>query len=206
MKYDAITEILRNLGINNGNKIKTKELTENLDYFTKELNFELGNITDANYQKYKKTININNKSKTILLNNPEGENEIEVLYKDNNDFINLKFKENKAYIDYLNIKFQNGIYILDELKTKINYYDKETIDYILNKKLSNREEYYLDQKSIENYGFIADEEIQLKDDNKEQIKLFKKLITNSKEENIILLEEMKNKEKTKTLVKKYNIN
>ena len=106
----------------------------------------------------------------------------------------------------MNIKFQNGIYILDELKTKINYYDKETIDYILNKKLSNREEYYLDQKSIENYGFIADEEIQLKDDNKEQIKLFKKLITNSKEENIILLEEMKNKEKTKTLVKKYNIN
>ena len=213
MKYDAITEIFSNLGINIkdiSENYNTKELIQNLKYFTKELNFELGNIEELNqrtykYTAYKKRITINNQEKTIELTKQPQINEVEIYYQEDNLSIKLKFERDKVFLTSLIIKYPDGMYTIDEFDNKkINYYDKETIDYVLNKKSSSRrEEYYLEQKSIEKYGLVADEEIILNDNNIEHIKLFKIIIMNTKEENKKLLEKMKkDKQKEKVLTKK----
>ena len=208
MKYDAVTEIITILRINeNHTNNNINILKQNLKYLTKELNFELGNIEEVKYESYRKKININNKEIIITISTKS--NEIEISYQEKNDYISLKFDNDLVYLNTLNIKYNDEIYILDKYKKKINYYDKETLDYICNKRQTIRkeEEYYLDQNSIEKYGIIPDEEIYLNNDNTEQIIIFKKIITNSKKENKIYLKEMKNnKEKPKSLIKKHKIN
>ena len=201
MKYDAITEILANLRIEKDN-IKNKEFYKNIEFITKKLNFELGNIKKKNYDNYEKKIIINNKPQIITIIKLTENNQIEIVYRQNSNSINLKLDNDKVYLSNLSIMYPHGFFILDNQKKNIYYYDKDTIEYVREKQKKAKDSHFISQNDMEENGLIPDEIIYLPDNNIEQIELFKKLITNTKEENEILLGEMKkSKGKTKILIK-----
>lgn len=198
MKYNPILEIISILNLDNTDK----ELLNNIDYITKELNFQLGNIKNKSIDSYQKEIDIDDKKILIKLKNLNKKNQLEIIYQQNSNYISLKYENNEINLNNLRIMYPHGLYILDDNKKYINYYDKKTIDYVIEKEQKTKGTCFIEQREIQENGLLPEESLYLPDDNLERIQLFKNLIKNTKEENEILLEKMKkNTKKKKVLIK-----
>ena len=205
MNYNPILEIMSILKLND----ETQQLTELLEIITKELNFKLGNIKNKNFDSYQKEIDIDGKKRIIKIKKLNQQNELEMIYQQNSSFISIKVNNAKTYgidnysikLNRLSIMYPHGLYILDN--NNINYYDRETIDYIREKEQKTKDTPFIELKDITDNGLLPEEKIKLTDDNLNNIILFKKLITNTKEENEIVFENMKNN-KNKQKILTYN--
>ena len=202
MNYNPVLEIMSILKLND----ETQQLTELLEIITKELNFKLGNIKNKNFDSYQKEIDIDGKKRIIKIKKLNQQNELEMIYQQNSSFISIKINNDKTdgldkysiKLNRLSIMYPHGLYILDN--NNINYYDRETIDYIREKEQKTKDTPFIELKDITDNGLLPKEKIKLPNKNIEQIELFKNLITNTKEENEKLLEnKKKNKNKQKIL-------
>ncbi|MEE3343676.1 MAG: hypothetical protein VZS44_06265 [Bacilli bacterium] len=189
MKYDPILEIISILNLDNNDQ----ELIKFLKKLTKELNFKLGNIKNKSFDSYQKEIELDDKKRTIKIKKTNQNNQLEIIYQQNSNFINLKYDNYKTYLNKLNIMYPHGLYILDNKKNVINYYDRETINYVIEKEQKTKNTPFIELNDMTENGLQPEKIIKLPDNSLENIILFKKLITNTKEENEKEIEKIKGK-------------